>query len=79
MSRAADHQRQPRIDWATLLQRTFGCDVWKCPCGGERRVVGLVTNRRTAERMLTSMKLLHDWPPLKSAQGPPQQQLLTDA
>jgi hypothetical protein len=40
--------------------------------------VGLVTNRRTAERMLTSMKLLHTWPPLKSAQGPPQQQLLPE-
>src|SRR5512138_264762 len=25
--------KRPRIDWATLLHRTFGCDVWKCTCG----------------------------------------------
>jgi hypothetical protein len=74
----SERKSRPRIDWAMLLHRTFGCDVWKCPCGGQRRVVALVTNRRTAEQMLASMKLLRPWPPLQSAQGPPQQQLLPD-
>ncbi len=63
---------------ATLLHRTFGCDVWKCPCGGQRRVVSLVTNRRTAEEMLRNMGLLQSWPPLKAAQGPPQRELFQE-
>lgn len=69
-------KKRPRIDWATLLHRTFACDVWKCPCGGQRRVVALVTRRSTAEQMLRNMGLLHSWPPLPAAQGPPQRELL---
>ena len=71
--------KRPRIDWATLLHRTFACDVWKCPCGGQRRVLALVTNRRTAETMLSNMGLLHSWPKLPTAQGPPQRELLHDS
>lgn len=73
---ARDKPKRPRIDWATLLHRTFACDVWKCPCGGQRRVVALVTNRITAEQMLGRMGLLHRWPSLTTAaQGPPQLEL----
>jgi hypothetical protein len=75
---ASPKTRRPRVDWATLLQRTFACEVWKCPCGGQRRVVAVVTNRATAEQMLASMRLLHPWPPLQCAQGPPQRELLPD-
>jgi hypothetical protein len=76
--RLATHKgkKRPRVDWATLLHRTFACDVWKCSCGGQRRVVALVTSPRTAERMLESMGLLHPRPPLPEARGPPQQKLL---
>ena len=56
--------------------RTFGCDVWKCPCGGQRRVVALVTNRRTAEEMLRNMGMLDVAPPLPQAPGPQQLQLV---
>jgi hypothetical protein len=69
-------QKPPRIDWATLLARTFGCDVWRCQCGGQRRVVALVTNRRTAEEMLRNMGMLAVAPALPQAPGPPQLQLL---
>jgi hypothetical protein len=68
--------KQPRIDWATLLHRTFACDVFKCPCGGQRRVVALVTNRRTAEEMLRNVGMLDVAPPLPQAPGPPQLELL---
>ena len=68
--------KRPRIDWATLLHRTFGCDVWRCSCGGQRRVVALVTNRRTAEEMLRNMGMLAVAPPLPQALGPPQLELL---
>ena len=68
--------KRPRIDWATLLARTFGCDIWKCPCGGQRRIVAVVTNRHTAEQMLRNMGLLYPTPPLPVAQAPPQLELL---
>ncbi len=68
--------KRPRIDWATLLHRTFGCDVWRCACGGQRQVVALVTSRRTAEEMLRNMGMLDVAPPLPQAPGPPQLKLL---
>jgi hypothetical protein len=68
--------KRPRIDWATLLARTWGCDVFKCSCGGQRRVVALVTNRRIAEEMLRNMRMLDVAPALPQAQGPPQRPLL---
>lgn len=71
--------RRPRLDWATLLHRTWGCDVFKCRCGGQRRVVTLVTSPRAAEQLLDSMGLLHPRAPLPQAQSPPQLQLLPDA
>jgi hypothetical protein len=74
----SERRSRPRIDWATLLHRTFGRNVWKCPCGEQRRVVALVTNLRPAERVLASMKLLRPWPPLQTAPCPPQQHLLSD-
>jgi hypothetical protein len=34
----------PRIDWASLLRRSFEVDVLECPsCGGRLRVFGEVT------------------------------------
>ena len=47
--------RRPRLDWATLQRKTFEADVWKCPCGGRRRVVAVVSDRRTAEEVLRNM------------------------
>jgi hypothetical protein len=47
-----------RMDWASLQQRTFGADVWACPCGGRRKVLAVVTSRRTAEEILQNMGLL---------------------
>jgi hypothetical protein len=65
--------RPPRLDWATLQQRTYGADVWACPCGGKRKVLALVTSRRTAEEILLNMGILPRLPhtPAK-AQAPPQ-------
>jgi len=50
----------------------FSCDVWKCGCGGQRRIAALVTNRGTAEEMLRNMGMLDVAPPLPQAPGPPQ-------
>lgn len=64
--------RRPRLDWATLQQRTFGVDVWTCRCGGKRKVLAVITSRRTAEEMLANLGLLTPRPPRPVAQAPPQ-------
>ena len=71
--------KRPRLDWASLQRHTFGCDVWQCPCGGRRRVVAVVTSPRTAQEMLRNLGLWQPTPPLPSAQGPPQRELVLDA
>ena len=68
--------KRPRLDWAALHARTWGTDVWLCPCGGKRKVMAVVTSRRTAEALLRNLGLLPPRPlPLPSAQAPPQLEL----
>ncbi len=43
-----------RIDWATLLKRTYDFDVLKCDCGGRLKASELVTlpnHRPSRERV----------------------------
>jgi hypothetical protein len=70
--------KRPRVDWASLQRHTFGCDVWQCPCGGTRRVVAVVTSRRTAEEVLRNLGWLERTPPWPTAQAPPQRELLLE-
>jgi len=67
--------KRPQLDWATLHARTWGIDVWKCRCGGKRKVWAVVTSRRTAEEMLRNLAPLQLRPPLPAAQSPPQIEL----
>ena len=64
--------KRPRLDWATALVRTFGVDVWRCPCGGTRRVRAVVTHHATAEAILRSMGLLPPRMPRPLAHSPSQ-------
>ena len=68
----------PRLDWATLHARTWGVDVWLCPCGGKRKVTAIVTSRRVAEEILRNLGLLppSSARPVALAQAPPQLELL---
>lgn len=68
-------RKRPRLDWATLHARTWAVDVWRCPCGGRRKVVAVVTSRRTAEVVLKNMGRFKATPPLPAACGPPQHAL----
>jgi hypothetical protein len=69
--------RRPRLDWATLQRRTFGADVWKCRCGGEREVLAVVTSRTAAEELLRKLGLLERSKKRvpAQAQSPPSPQL----
>jgi ribosomal protein S27E len=64
--------RRPRLDWASLQRRTFDADVWRCPCGGRRRVLAVITSRRTAEEVLANLGLLPRRASPPQAQSPPQ-------
>ena len=62
----AQAKQRPRLDWASLHAKTWGVDVWLCPCGGKRKVIAIVTSRRAAEDILRNMGLLPPSPPLAS-------------
>jgi hypothetical protein len=47
----------PRLDWATLLARTYAVDVLVCPrCGGAARVVAAVTDPRVIRQILAHLR-----------------------
>jgi hypothetical protein len=58
----------PRLDWAALLRRTWGFDVFACPCGGRRRVLAFVTSPQVASLILGPPSP----PPRLQPTGPPQ-------
>jgi hypothetical protein len=67
--------RRPRVDWAFLQRHTFAADVWRCPCGGKRRLVAAITPRATAEEMLRNIRVALSAPPVVTAHSPPQSAL----
>jgi hypothetical protein len=68
-------QKRPRVDWAFLQRHTFEADVWKCPCGGRRRLLAVITRRATAEEVLRNMGLGSARPSLPAGHSPPQHAL----
>jgi hypothetical protein len=72
---AAPKPKRPRLDWATLQARTFGEDVWRCPCGGRRRALAVVSSHRTAEEVLQRLGLLQPRKLLPASRGPDPPQL----
>jgi hypothetical protein len=71
-AQAADEgltSRNPwRIDWSTLLRRTYDLDVLRCECGGSLKVVALVTDRETALEILERLGVPTE--PLARARSP---------
>src|SRR5919106_2118554 len=56
--RPGEAEAAPAGGLGTFLQRhTFEADVWKCPCGGRRRLLAVVTPRATAEEVLYNLGL----------------------
>jgi hypothetical protein len=61
----------PRVDWATLLRRSFDVDVLRCAgCGGRLRVLGEVTEPSLVRLVLESLGLPPDAPPVARARDP---------
>ena len=62
----------PRIDWATLMRRTFrGLDVLECPsCGGRLRPIATITNTTTVGAILDHLAAKAAATPTKRARAP---------
>jgi hypothetical protein len=61
----------PRVDWPTLLHRSFEVDILSCPsCGGRLRVLGEVTERAMAGLVLDALGMPSDAPRAARARDP---------
>jgi hypothetical protein len=61
----------PRVDWATLLRRSFSVDVLECPkCHGRLRMITVITEREPARRILAHLGLPTDPPSVGRARDP---------
>jgi hypothetical protein len=61
----------PRVDWATLLRRTFEIDVMRCPtCDGRLRVLGSVTEPGVVRLMLERLGMPSGAPRVARARDP---------
>ena len=61
----------PRLDWASLLRRSFQVDVLECPaCRGRLRVLGEVTEPGRVKLVLESLRMPADAPRVARARDP---------
>jgi hypothetical protein len=61
----------PRVDWASLLRRSFEVDVLACvSCGGRLRVLGEVTEPAMVRLVLDSVGMPSDAPRVARARDP---------
>jgi hypothetical protein len=61
----------PRLDWATLLRRSFQVDVLECPrCHGRLRGLALITDCEPVRRILAHLGLQTDAPSIARARDP---------
>jgi len=55
----------PRVDWATLLRRTFDVDVLACTrCQGRLRLMSVITEPATVRRILEHLGIPATAPPI---------------
>jgi hypothetical protein len=70
----------PRIDWATLLRRTWDIDVLACAkCGGRLRVLGCITDPELARALLERLAMPTEAPRVARARDPTDDELTDDA
>lgn len=47
---------QRRRSWASLLRRIYEVDPLRCPCGGEMKIVSVITDPVVVDRILLHRK-----------------------
>jgi hypothetical protein len=61
----------PRVDWATLLRRSFAVDVLECPkCHDRLRVLAVITEREPVRRILAHLGMPTEAPHVARARDP---------
>ena len=59
-----------RIDWASLIRRTYLEDVLACPCGGRRFILADIIEPEVVVAILQHLGLPTESPPLAKARSP---------
>lgn len=59
-----------RIDWATLLKRTYDFDVLRCSYGGRFKVLELATDAGRVRDLLKQFEMSTESPPVAWARSP---------
>ena len=74
-SNASQIAHKKRFTWAELLERVFAVDVLRCPrCGSRRRMIAMITDPATIQRILSHLRLPTKPLPIAPARPPPQAQ-----
>ena len=60
-----------RYTWAELMKRTFGLELLRCACGGEREVIACILERAVARSILRHLGLPADPPLSAPSRAPP--------
>ena len=59
-----------RIAWSQLLRRIYLVDVLTCDCGGQRAIVGDISEREVIVAILAHLGLPTEAPPMARARSP---------
>jgi hypothetical protein len=72
--------RQRRLDWASLLRRTFKFDVLSCSrCGGRLEVLAAINDPEGVQKILRHLDLPTEGPRCAPARAPPEPEFAFDA
>ena len=64
-----------RVDWAVLLQRTFGFDALKCPkCAAKLRILATITDAAEVKKILSHLAMRTEPLPRRRARDPTGQE-----
>ena len=64
-------EAQRRRSWARLLRRIYEVDPLRCPCGGELKIVSVITDPVVGNRMLAHRKAKEMKSPFATRAPPP--------
>ena len=73
--RDAPYRKRRRMAWDRLLRQVFAIDVLQCSCGGERKIIAVLTRNdspNALRRYLDHLGEPSDPPPTAPARAPPQ-------